>query len=191
MHVIFNLIVVTYNEHLKKILSHILDSYQILIEIEDKHGDLAKIEKEMLKINGFIKVVSNKIDPDKISTSNFVIVKIKFSQYLENYSFEKEIKTMAPLYSNDMSRVKNMRLKILEALKNKNMIDDVKELMENIWLIKKNVFYVVVVIIHGLDALDTIQKNVIAIKNNYFLLGPDLSWKFKQHLHSFSIHSDS
>ena len=132
MHVIFNLIVVTYNEHLKKILSHILDSYQILIEIEDKHGDLAKIEKEMLKINGFIKVVSNKIDPDKISTSNFAIVKIKFSQYLENYSFEKEIKTMAQLYSNDMSRVKNMRLKILEALKNKNMIDDVKELMENI-----------------------------------------------------------
>jgi len=132
MHVIFNLIVVTYNEHLKKILSHILDSYQILIEIEDKHGDLVKIEKEMLKINGFIKVVSNKIDPDKISTSNFAIVKIKFSQYLENYYFEKEIKTMAPLYSNDMSRVKNMRLKILEALKNKNMIDDVKELMENI-----------------------------------------------------------
>ena len=132
MDVIFNLIVVTYNEHLKNILSHILDSYQILIEIEDKHGDLAKIEKEMLKINGFIKVVSNKIDPDKISTSNFAIVKIKFSQYLENYSFEKEIKTMAPLYSNDMSRVKNMRLKILEALKNKNMIDDVKELMENI-----------------------------------------------------------
>ena len=132
MHVIFNLIVVTYNEHLKKILSHILDSYQILIEIEDKHGDLAKIEKEMLKINGFIKVVSNKIDLDKIPMSDFRIVKTKFSQYLENYSFEKEIKTMASLYSNDMSRVKNMRLKILEALKNKNMIDDVKELMENI-----------------------------------------------------------
>ena len=132
MHVIFNLIVVTYNEHLKKILSHILDSYQILIEIEDKHGDLAKIEKEMLKINGFIKVVSNKIDLDKIPMSDFRIVKTKFSQYLENYSFEKEIKTMTQLYSNDMSRVKNMRLKILEALKNKNMIDDVKELMENI-----------------------------------------------------------
>ena len=62
MDVIFNLIVVTYNEHLKNILRHILDSYQILTEIEDKPGDLAKIEKEMLKINGFIKVVSNKID---------------------------------------------------------------------------------------------------------------------------------
>jgi hypothetical protein len=132
MDVIFNLTVVTYNEHLKNILSHILDSYQILTEIEDKPGDLAKIEKEMLKINGFIRVVSNKIDIDKITRSDFGIVKTKFAQYLENYSFEKEIKTMASLYSNDMSRVKNMRLKILEALKNKHMIDDVKELMENI-----------------------------------------------------------
>ena len=132
MDVIFNLTVVTYIEHLKNILSHILDSYQILTEIEDKPGDLAKIEKEMLKINGFIKVVSNKIDIDKIPRSEFGIVKTKFAQYLENYSFEKEIKTMAPLYSNDMSRVKNMRLKILESLKNKHMIDDVKELMENL-----------------------------------------------------------
>jgi hypothetical protein len=132
MDVIFNLTVVTYNEHLKNILSHILDSYQILNDIEDKPGDLAKIEKEMLKINGFIKVVSNKIDIDKIPRSDFRIVKTKFAQYLENYSFEKEIKTMASLYSNDMSRVKNMRLKILEALKNKHMIDDVKELTENI-----------------------------------------------------------
>ena len=132
MDVIFNLTVVTYNEHLKNILSHILDSYHILTEIEDKPGDLAKIEKEMLKINGFIKVVANKIDIDKIPRSDFGIVKTKFAQYLENYSFEKEIKTMASLYSNDMSRVKNMRLKILEALKNKHMIDDVKELMENL-----------------------------------------------------------
>jgi hypothetical protein len=132
MDVIFNLSVVTYNEHLKNILSHILDSYHILTEIEDKPGDLAKIEKEMLKINGFIKVVSNKIDIDKIPRSDFEIVKTKFAQYLENYSFEKEIKTMASLYSNDMSRVKNIRLKILESLKNKHMIDDVKELMENL-----------------------------------------------------------
>ena len=129
---LFHIIVVTYVEHLKKILTHIIDSYDILEAIEDKPGDLAKIEKEMLKINGFIRVVSNKIDLDKIHNSDFKITKIKFLQYLENYSFEKEIKTMAPLYSNDVSRIKNMRMKILEALKNKNMINDVKELMENI-----------------------------------------------------------
>jgi hypothetical protein len=123
---------VTYVEHLKKILTHIIDSYDILEAIEDKPGDLAKIEKEMLKINGFIRVVSNKIDLDKIPNSDFKITKIKFSQYLENYSFEKEITTMAPLYSNDVSRIKNMRIKILEALKNKNMINNVQELLNNL-----------------------------------------------------------
>ena len=125
-------VMVTYAEHLKNILNHILDSYQILNDIEDKPGDLSKIEKEMLKINGFIKVVSNKIDVDKIPTSDFETLKIKFSGYLENYSFEKEIKTMASLYSNDMSRVKNMRLKILEALKNKHMMDDTRDLIDNL-----------------------------------------------------------
>jgi hypothetical protein len=128
----FHIIVVTYVEYLKKILNHIVDSYHILETIEDKPGDLVKIEKQMLKINGFIKVISNKIDPDKIPVSNFKIIKKKFLEYLENYSFEKEIVTMTPLYSNDVSRIKNMRLKILEALKNKNMIDNVKELLDKL-----------------------------------------------------------
>ncbi|MDC0605648.1 hypothetical protein OAO63_03255 [Nitrosopumilus sp.] len=123
---------VTYVQHLKKILNHIVDSYHILEAMEDKPGDLGKIEKEMLKINGFMKVVSNKIDIDKIPNSDFKITQKKFLEYLETYSFEKEIITMAPLYSNDVSRIKNMRLKILEALKNKNMIDNVKELLINL-----------------------------------------------------------
>ena len=51
---------VTYNEYLKNILKQIVDSYIILQEIEDKPGDLNNIKKEMLKINGFLKVVSKK-----------------------------------------------------------------------------------------------------------------------------------
>ena len=132
MDVIFKIIVVTYVEHLKNILNHIVDSYHILETIEDKPGDLIKIEKEMLKINGFIRVVSNKIDIEKIPNSDFKITKTKFLEYLENYSFEKEIITMSPLYSDDVSRIKNMRMKILEALKNKNMIGNVKELLDNL-----------------------------------------------------------
>ena len=104
----------------------------MLKEIDDKHEDLDNIKKEMLKINGFLKVVSKKIDTEKITSSNFKIVKSKFQHYLDNYYFEKEIETMAPLYSNDLSRVKNMRLKILEALENRKMMDDVKELIEKI-----------------------------------------------------------
>ncbi len=123
---------VTYNEYLKNILNQILDSYNILKNIDEKKEDLDFIKKEMLKINGFLKVVLRKIDSDKIQSSDFKLVKSKFQNYLDSYYFEKEIETMAPLYSNDLSRVKNMRLKILEALEGRRMIEDVGELIEKI-----------------------------------------------------------
>ncbi len=123
---------VTYNEYLKNILKQILDSYNILKDTNDKKEDLDNIKKEMLKINGFLKVILRKIDSDKIQSSDFKIVKSKFQHYLDNYYFEKEIETMAPLYSNDLSRVKNMRLKILEALEDRKMMDKIEELIEKI-----------------------------------------------------------
>ena len=123
---------VSYNDHLKKILSQTLDSYNNLKGIEDKPGDLDTIKKEMLKINGFLKVATNNIDEYKISHSDFKKLKTKFSHYLENYFFEKEIETMAPLYSNDTHRVKNMRLKIIEALEDKKMIVSIEDLIEKL-----------------------------------------------------------
>ena len=123
---------VTYNEHLKKILSQTLDSYNALKEIQDKPGDLDHIKKEMLKINGFLKVATNNIDEYKITLSDFKKLKSKFEHYLENYFFEKEIETMAPLYSDDIHRVKNMRLKIIEALEDKKMMESVGDLIEKL-----------------------------------------------------------
>ena len=123
---------VSYNEYLKKILSQILDSYNTLKEIQDKPGDLERINKIMLKTNGFIKVVVNNIDEKKIPQSDFKPLQVKFGHYLESYFFEKEIETMAPLYSDDMHRVKNMRLKIIEALEDKKMVESVEDLIEKL-----------------------------------------------------------
>jgi hypothetical protein len=123
---------VTYNEYLKKILNQILVSHIILQNYQDKPGDLNNIKKELLKINGFFKVILNKISSDKIPSSDFKIVQSKIGNYLENYFFEKEIETMAPLYSNDVSRIKNIRLKILEALEDKKLIEDIEDLSEKI-----------------------------------------------------------
>ncbi len=123
---------VTYNEYLKNILEQIVDSYNALREINDKKEDLEFIKIEMLKINGFVKVALRKIDSDKTTSSNFMIIQSKFQHYLDNYYFEKEIETMAPLYSNDLKRVKNMRLKILEALEDRKMMDEVEELIKKI-----------------------------------------------------------
>ena len=123
---------ITYNDHLKNILIQILDSYNHLKKVKDKPGDLDNLKKEILKINGFLKVIVNKIDVEKIPLSDFKPLKSKFQQYLQNYTFEQEIDTMILLYSDDIHRVKNMRLKILESLENKKMIDDVKSLIQKI-----------------------------------------------------------
>ena len=123
---------ISYTEHLKKILSQTIESYYILKEIQDKPGDLDIVKKEMLKINGFLKVVTNNIDEYKIPQSDFKKLKSKFNHYLDNYFFEKEIETMAPLYSDDIYRIKNMRFKIIEALEDKKMIESIEDLIEQL-----------------------------------------------------------
>ena len=123
---------VTYTEHLKKILVQFFNSYKILKEFEDEPGDLEHIRKELLKINGFLKVITKKIDVDKIPLSDYKLLKTKLQNYLDSYYFEKEIDTMTPLYVDDIYRIKNMRLKILEALESKQMMYSVKEIIEKL-----------------------------------------------------------
>ena len=123
---------VTYNEYLKSILTKIIESHTDLTQMTDNPGDLDIIKKKLLKINGFAKVIVNKIDESKISSSDFRPLKSKLEYYMDTYFFVQEIETMASLYSNDVSRVKNMRLKILEAFEDRKLIGSIKDLCEKI-----------------------------------------------------------
>ena len=123
---------VTYHAYLKNILEKIIVAHNTLAKLEDKPGDLVIIKKEILKINGFFQVLINKIDTEKFQSTDFSDLKSKFVHYLENYSFEKEIETMAPLYSEDSNRLKNMRLKILESLTDKKLMDNIEYMAEKL-----------------------------------------------------------
>ena len=123
---------VTYNEYIKNILSQISDSYTVLKETQDKPEDLDKIKKELLKINGFLKVIIRKTNTEKIQSSDFRTLESKFQHYLDNYYFEQEIETMATLYSSDVGRIKNMRLKILETLEDRKMMENVAEMIKKL-----------------------------------------------------------
>ena len=123
---------VTYHEYLKSILEKIIVAHNTLTKLEDKPGDLSIIKKEILKINGFFQVLINRIDTEKFQSTDFSDLKSKFEHYLENYSFEKEIETMAPLYSEDSNRLKNMRLKILESLADKKLMDNIEYMVEKL-----------------------------------------------------------
>ena len=121
------------NDRLKRILLHILEAHHNLELIHgDKQGDLDCIKKEMLKINGFVRVCVNNIDQYSITISDFKGLKSKFVYYLENYSFEKEIETMTLLYSNDPARIRNMAFKIIEAHKDRKMIQSIKDVVEKL-----------------------------------------------------------
>jgi len=122
---------VTY-EYLKSVLEKIIVANNILVKLEDKPGDLVIIKKEILKINGFFQVLVNKIDTEKFQSADFLDLKSKLEYYLKNYSFEKEIETMAVLYSEDSNRLKNMRLKIIESLEDKKLMDNIEYLIEKL-----------------------------------------------------------
>ena len=123
---------VTNHEYLKSILEKIIVAHNTLTKLEDKSGDLLIIKREILKINGFFQVLINKMDTEKFQSTDLSDLKSKLEYYLENYSFEKEIETMNPLYSEDSDRLKNMRLKILESLADKKLMDNIEYTVEKL-----------------------------------------------------------
>jgi len=120
------------NDYVKKVLKQILDSHNVIQNLTDKSGDLFIIKKELLKINGFFMVLVKKIGTENFQSHNLLELKSKVKNYLENYYFVQEIDTMSPLYSDDSDRLKNMRLKIIEAFQDKKLIDKIEELIDKL-----------------------------------------------------------
>ena len=117
------------NDYVKKILSQILESYNIIQHLENKTGDLEVVKKELLKINGFFKVLIKKLGTENFQSRDLLELKSKINNYVENYYFVQEIDTMSSLYASDKDRLKSIRLKILEAIEDKRLIETVQELM--------------------------------------------------------------
>ena len=120
------------NDYVKKVLAQIMDSYVLVQNLKDNSGDLDIIKKELLKINGFFMVLVKKIGTDNFQSRDLLELKTKVKNYLENYYFVQEIDTMTTLYSDDSDRIKNMRLKIIEAFQDKKLIGKIEELIEKL-----------------------------------------------------------
>jgi len=120
------------NDYVKKVLGQIMDSYVVVQNLKDNSGDLDIIKKELLKINGFFMVLVKKLGTENFQSRDLLELKSKVKNYLENYYFVQEIDTMTPLYSDDSDRIKNMRLKIIEAFQDKKLIDKIEDLIEKL-----------------------------------------------------------
>lgn len=122
----------TYNEYLKGILEKIIESHAVLTRLNDKPGDLDIIRLELLKIKGFLQVVSNKLDAAKYPSTDVKRLQSKAQSYLDTYYFEKEIENLSSLYADDSNRLKNLRLMILESLNDRKLIENINELVEEL-----------------------------------------------------------
>lgn len=116
----------SFDDYLRGILEQILESNQILNNLQDKLGDLEIIKKEISKINGLITVVINKLEASDNSSDDFVSLLSAGKYYLENYDFTREIETMSKLYSNDSNRLKNIRYTILDSLRDKKLMEKIE-----------------------------------------------------------------
>ena len=119
----------TFSGYLKGILQQILDSYQILNSLQNKPGDLDIIKKELFKINGFLHVITNKLEILENNSNDFVSLLSVTKSYFENYDFFREIDIMSNLYSSDSDRLRNLRQKILEALQDKNLVEKIQSII--------------------------------------------------------------
>lgn len=118
------------DDYVKKVLAQIIDSHRTIQNLKDQSGDLVIIKKELLKINGFFAVLVKKLGTEEFQSRDFLELKAKLKKFLENYYFLQEIETMSSLYSEDSDRLKNMRLKILEAFEDRRLIEKILDMVK-------------------------------------------------------------
>ncbi len=76
--------------------------------------------------------MAKKLETTDIPSKDLLELKPKIQNFLQNYFFVQEIDTMSALYSEDKDRLRNMRLKILEALQDKRLIDKIEYLIQDL-----------------------------------------------------------
>ena len=111
------------DEYLKGILGQILDSYKILVELENDPNDLGIIKKETAKINGLLQVICNKLSAKKYQSDHLVTLCKLSIHYIDTYDYSREIEYLAQIYDEDPSRIKNLRTLVINSLNDKNMIE--------------------------------------------------------------------
>ena len=119
---------VTYAEYLHRILTQILESHDALADIDKTRLDISSIRRELLRITGSIKVILSSVPESEITSSDYTYLRTKMKKYLAEYDFEGEFDAMQDLYAEDAMRIKNLRMKIVESLSDRKMIEMIHDI---------------------------------------------------------------
>ncbi len=113
-------------------MRQILDSYNIIIQLDDEPSDLAIIKKELSKIRGQLNVLKNKLKSKEYQSDDLVTLYKVSLYYTETYDFSREINLLSQIYYNDPLRLKNLRLLIIESLNDKKLIEKFQEIFNRL-----------------------------------------------------------
>ena len=119
----------TIDEYLKGILGQILVSYKILTELNDNPDDLEIIKKELAKIRELLHILHTKLDNKKYQSDRLVTLHKLSASYIDTYDFTREIEILAQVYYKDSSRLKNLRLLIINSLNDKKLIEKLQTIL--------------------------------------------------------------
>ena len=121
-----------FSEYLKGVMRQILDSYNIIIQLDDEPSNLAIIKKELSKIRGQLTVLKNKLKSKEYQSDDLVTLYKVSLYYTETYDFSREINLLSQIYYNDPLRLKNLRLLIIESLNDKKLIEKFQEIFKRL-----------------------------------------------------------
>ena len=122
----------TIDEYLKGILGQILTSYKILTELNDNPDDLEIIKKELAKIRELLHILYTKLDNKKYQSDRLVTLHKLSASYIDTYDFTREIEILAQIYYKDSSRLKNLRLLIINSLNDKRLIEKFQTILNEL-----------------------------------------------------------
>lgn len=113
---------------IKSLLIQTLEVHTILNDLKDEPSDLEIIKKQVGKVEGTLKMLSNKIEDLDYSTDNYVKLSKSIKFYLENYDFYNVIEAYK-LYDKDPQRIRNLRTMVITAMEEKHLIAKIKEML--------------------------------------------------------------
>ena len=74
---------------------------------------------------GLFKIISRKLNKNNDLPQEFSKLHKIVQEYLENYDFSREIDLLLKTFSEDQSRVKNIRMSISKSLNDKELIEKI------------------------------------------------------------------
>ena len=95
-------------------------------------SDGTELKKELSKIRGLLQVISTKLSNKKYQTDHAVTLQKLSTYYIDTYDFTREIEILAQIYYKDSSRLKNLRLLIINSLNDKRLIEKFQTILNEL-----------------------------------------------------------